>query len=107
MISGIIRPRSPNADRVASSLSGASAVGDFRAALEHDAARGFAAAARRCAQCWRTAFSFREVARLEQIPEEERLDPEAVMEAIVAEGGRPAFYEKDAAHIVDAFDSAY
>ncbi len=41
-----------------------------------------------------------EVARLDQIPEEERLDPEAVMKAI-AEGGRPAFYEKDAAHIVE------
>ncbi|MBA2433208.1 MAG: UDP-N-acetylmuramate:L-alanyl-gamma-D-glutamyl-meso-diaminopimelate ligase [Chthoniobacterales bacterium] len=41
-----------------------------------------------------------EVARLEQIPEEERLHPEAVVQAI-AEAGRPAFYEKDAAHIVD------
>ncbi|CAN5623504.1 UDP-N-acetylmuramate:L-alanyl-gamma-D-glutamyl-meso-diaminopimelate ligase [soil metagenome] len=41
-----------------------------------------------------------EVARLEQIPEEERLHPEAVVQAI-ADAGRPAFYEKDAAHIVD------
>ncbi len=40
-----------------------------------------------------------EVARLEQIPEDERLNPAAVMEAI-AEDGRPAFYEKDATHIV-------
>ena len=41
-----------------------------------------------------------EVARLEQIPAEERLHPEAVVSAI-AEAGRPSFYEKDAAHIVD------
>ena len=41
-----------------------------------------------------------QVARLDQIPEDERLNPEAVMEAIAA-GGRPAFYEPDADHIVD------
>jgi len=41
-----------------------------------------------------------QVARLEQIPEVDRLDPEAVVEAI-AESGRPAFYEPDVAHIVD------
>jgi len=41
-----------------------------------------------------------EVARLDQIPEADRLDPEAVMAAI-AESGRPAFYEPDVAHIVD------
>jgi UDP-N-acetylmuramate: L-alanyl-gamma-D-glutamyl-meso-diaminopimelate ligase len=41
-----------------------------------------------------------EVARLEQIPERERLHPEAVVEAI-AQSGRPAFYEKNANAIVD------
>jgi UDP-N-acetylmuramate: L-alanyl-gamma-D-glutamyl-meso-diaminopimelate ligase len=41
-----------------------------------------------------------EVARLDQIPENERLNPKAVMESI-SEGGRPAFYERDVAHIVD------
>jgi UDP-N-acetylmuramate: L-alanyl-gamma-D-glutamyl-meso-diaminopimelate ligase len=41
-----------------------------------------------------------QVARLEQIPEEDRLHPEAVVEAI-AKAGRPAFYEKDANAIVD------
>ena len=41
-----------------------------------------------------------QVARLDQIPENERLNPEAVMAAI-ATGGRPAYYEPDAAHIVD------
>ncbi|HEX7517483.1 MAG TPA: UDP-N-acetylmuramate:L-alanyl-gamma-D-glutamyl-meso-diaminopimelate ligase [Chthoniobacterales bacterium] len=41
-----------------------------------------------------------QVARLEQIPEGERLNPEAVVEAIVA-SGRPAFYEPDVAHIID------
>jgi UDP-N-acetylmuramate: L-alanyl-gamma-D-glutamyl-meso-diaminopimelate ligase len=41
-----------------------------------------------------------QVARLEQIPEAERLNPEAVVEAI-AESGRPAFYEPDVAHIVE------
>ena len=41
-----------------------------------------------------------QVARLEQIPEGERLNPEGVVAAIVA-SGRPAFYEPDAAHIVD------
>jgi UDP-N-acetylmuramate: L-alanyl-gamma-D-glutamyl-meso-diaminopimelate ligase len=41
-----------------------------------------------------------EVAKLEQIPEEERLHPEAVMKAI-AQSGRPAFYEKNASAIVD------
>jgi UDP-N-acetylmuramate: L-alanyl-gamma-D-glutamyl-meso-diaminopimelate ligase len=41
-----------------------------------------------------------QVARLEQIPEEERLNPEAVVTAI-AKAGRPAFYEKNADAIVD------
>jgi UDP-N-acetylmuramate: L-alanyl-gamma-D-glutamyl-meso-diaminopimelate ligase len=41
-----------------------------------------------------------QVARLEQIPEAERLNPEAVVAAI-AESGRPAFYEPDVAHIVE------
>ena len=41
-----------------------------------------------------------EVARLEQIPEAERLHPEAVVAAIAA-AGRLSFYEKDASHIVD------
>jgi UDP-N-acetylmuramate: L-alanyl-gamma-D-glutamyl-meso-diaminopimelate ligase len=41
-----------------------------------------------------------QVARLEQIPEKERLNPNAVVDAI-AKAGRPAFYEKDAAAIVD------
>ncbi len=41
-----------------------------------------------------------QVARLEQIAEGERLNPEAVMAAITA-AGRPAFYEPDAAHIID------
>jgi UDP-N-acetylmuramate: L-alanyl-gamma-D-glutamyl-meso-diaminopimelate ligase len=41
-----------------------------------------------------------QVARLEQIPEAERLNPGAVVEAI-AESGRPAFYEPDVAHIVE------
>ena len=36
-----------------------------------------------------------EVARLDQIPAEERLHPEAVVEAIAA-AGKPAFYEKNA-----------
>jgi len=40
------------------------------------------------------------IARLEQIPEADRLNPEAVVAAI-AESGRPAFYELDAAHIVE------
>ena len=40
------------------------------------------------------------IARLEQIPEADRLNPEAVVAAI-AESGRPAFYEPDAAHIVE------
>src|SRR5437660_216016 len=41
-----------------------------------------------------------QVARLEQIPAEERLNPEAVVQAI-ADSGRPAFYEPDADHIID------
>jgi UDP-N-acetylmuramate: L-alanyl-gamma-D-glutamyl-meso-diaminopimelate ligase len=41
-----------------------------------------------------------QVARLEQIPEEERLNPEAVVEGI-AKSGRPAFYEANAEAIVD------
>ncbi|MFN2476774.1 MAG: UDP-N-acetylmuramate:L-alanyl-gamma-D-glutamyl-meso-diaminopimelate ligase [Chthoniobacterales bacterium] len=41
-----------------------------------------------------------QVARLDQLPPEDRLDPEAVVAAI-GEGGRPAFYEKDADHIVE------
>lgn len=41
-----------------------------------------------------------EVARLEQIPENERLDPGAVIESI-ANSGRPAFYEADANAILD------
>ena len=41
-----------------------------------------------------------QVARLEQIPASERLNPEAVV-ADIAALGRPAFYELDAAHIID------
>jgi UDP-N-acetylmuramate: L-alanyl-gamma-D-glutamyl-meso-diaminopimelate ligase len=41
-----------------------------------------------------------QVARLEQIPEAERLDPEAMVKEI-SEDGRPAFYEKNANAIVD------
>jgi len=41
-----------------------------------------------------------QVAKLEQIPEEERLNPGAVVDA-VAEAGRPAFYEQSADAIVD------
>src|ERR1700746_1842160 len=41
-----------------------------------------------------------QVANLDQIPEEERLNPERVVAAI-AEGGRPAFYERNADAIVD------
>lgn len=41
-----------------------------------------------------------QVARLDQIPEAERLNPMAVVEAIT-ESGRPAFYEPDVAHIID------
>ena len=41
-----------------------------------------------------------QVARLEQIPETERLNPEAVVDAI-ASTGRPAFYEPNADAIVD------
>jgi UDP-N-acetylmuramate: L-alanyl-gamma-D-glutamyl-meso-diaminopimelate ligase len=41
-----------------------------------------------------------EVARLEQIPEGERLHPEGVVEAIV-KSGRPAFYEKNAEAIIE------
>ncbi len=41
-----------------------------------------------------------QVARLDQIPEKERLNPEAVVKAI-GKDGRPAFYEKNAAAIID------
>ena len=41
-----------------------------------------------------------QVARLEQIPENERLNPEAVVDAI-AKSGRPSFYEINADAIVD------
>ncbi|HJT46328.1 MAG TPA: UDP-N-acetylmuramate:L-alanyl-gamma-D-glutamyl-meso-diaminopimelate ligase [Chthoniobacterales bacterium] len=41
-----------------------------------------------------------QVARLDQIPEKERLHPEAVVKAI-SSNGRPAFYEKNADAIVD------
>jgi UDP-N-acetylmuramate: L-alanyl-gamma-D-glutamyl-meso-diaminopimelate ligase len=41
-----------------------------------------------------------QVARLEQIPEDERLKPEKVVAAI-AKAGRPAFYEQNADTIVD------
>jgi UDP-N-acetylmuramate: L-alanyl-gamma-D-glutamyl-meso-diaminopimelate ligase len=41
-----------------------------------------------------------QVARLEQIPEKERLNPQAVVDAI-SKTGRPAFYEENANSIVD------
>ncbi|HEY1583533.1 MAG TPA: UDP-N-acetylmuramate:L-alanyl-gamma-D-glutamyl-meso-diaminopimelate ligase [Chthoniobacterales bacterium] len=44
-----------------------------------------------------------EIAALEQIPEEERLNPEAVVTAI-AEAGRLAFYERDATAIVERIE---
>jgi UDP-N-acetylmuramate: L-alanyl-gamma-D-glutamyl-meso-diaminopimelate ligase len=40
-----------------------------------------------------------QVARLDQIPKEQRLNPEAIVAAL-AESGRPAFYEPDVAHIL-------
>ena len=40
-----------------------------------------------------------QVARLDQIPEAQRLNPTAVVKAIT-ESGRPAFYEPDVAHII-------
>lgn len=40
------------------------------------------------------------VARLDQLPEAERLNPELVVEAIRA-SGRPAFYEPDVTHIIE------
>jgi UDP-N-acetylmuramate: L-alanyl-gamma-D-glutamyl-meso-diaminopimelate ligase len=44
-----------------------------------------------------------QVAKLEQIPEKERLNPEAVVAAI-AKAGHPAFYEKNADAIVDRIE---
>lgn len=41
-----------------------------------------------------------QVARLDQLPPDERLNPEAVVDEITA-AGRLAFYEPDAAHIID------
>ena len=41
-----------------------------------------------------------QIARLEQLPEGDRLNPAAVVESIAA-SGRPAFYEPDVAHILD------
>jgi len=41
-----------------------------------------------------------QVAKLEQIPEDERLNPEAVVDAI-SEAGHPAFYEQNADAIID------
>jgi UDP-N-acetylmuramate: L-alanyl-gamma-D-glutamyl-meso-diaminopimelate ligase len=41
-----------------------------------------------------------QVARLDQIPESERLNPEAVIESIAADG-RPAFYEENADAIIE------
>ncbi|MGI8481375.1 MAG: UDP-N-acetylmuramate:L-alanyl-gamma-D-glutamyl-meso-diaminopimelate ligase [Chthoniobacterales bacterium] len=41
-----------------------------------------------------------QVARLDQVPEADRLDPEAVVESIMS-SGRPAFYEPDALHIIE------
>src|SRR5205085_11079287 len=41
-----------------------------------------------------------EVARLDQLPEKDRLNPKAVVD-LIAKSGRPAFYEKDANAIVD------
>jgi UDP-N-acetylmuramate: L-alanyl-gamma-D-glutamyl-meso-diaminopimelate ligase len=41
-----------------------------------------------------------QIARLEQIPAADRLDPVAVVNTIT-ESGRPAFYEPDVAHILD------
>jgi UDP-N-acetylmuramate: L-alanyl-gamma-D-glutamyl-meso-diaminopimelate ligase len=41
-----------------------------------------------------------QIARLEQIPPDQRLNPEAVVRSI-ADSGRPAFYEPDVAHIID------
>ena len=41
-----------------------------------------------------------QIARLDQLPENERLDPAAVIKKIGA-AGRPAYYEPDAAHIIE------
>lgn len=41
-----------------------------------------------------------EIARLSQIPEHERLNPTGVVQ-MIADSGRPAYYEPDATHIVE------
>jgi UDP-N-acetylmuramate: L-alanyl-gamma-D-glutamyl-meso-diaminopimelate ligase len=41
-----------------------------------------------------------QVARLDQLPETDRLNPERVVAAIRA-SGRPAFYEPDVTHIIE------
>jgi len=46
-----------------------------------------------------------QVAKLEQIPENDRLNPEAVVD-VIAQSGRPAFYEKNADAIVDRITPA-
>ena len=46
-----------------------------------------------------------QVASLDQIPVAERLDPEAVVSALAA-AGRTAFYERDAAAIVERIRTA-
>ena len=88
-----------NVARVATSLSRVSFVGRLRAALEHDAPRGFSAGASRCAETGGRRFHFASRAPRAN-PGSDRLNPEAVVEAIAA-SGRPAFYEPDVAHIVE------
>ena len=75
-------------ERAALPFPRASALGDFRAALEHDAARGFPGAnwRKRCKLA--DGVFLAQIAALEQIPVAERLHPEAVVARSRTPGSR-------------------
>ena len=68
---------SRNIDRAAASLSGTAALGSLRAALKHDPTRGLSTAVSRKRSRLADGVFISQVARLDQIPEDERLNPEA------------------------------
>ena len=91
-------PRNPC--RTARPVFEVAALGHLRTAIEHHATRRVSNMNCRNRSRRPTASFLSRVARIEQIPEGERLNPERVVSDIAA-AGKPAFYEPTADDIVE------
>ncbi len=99
MTSAITRPRCGKHSTACASATRGGGSGRFRTAQQHDPARGFPKGPAGGVCRWPTGVFVAQVAKLEQIPEQERLHPEQVV-ADINNAGVPAYYEPDADAIV-------